>query len=185
MRGHELVDGRARRQSPGPTNMDCTGARVCLPLVLKPVKQREVMHYVTGRYSVSTRRACRVIMTTKSGVHREQRQPATAPNDIWRIVFRISFVRRSSKFSLSSCVRRASSSVVRPARWPASRFACAPADGAPRRCIRASRQRRNRRPLGAVLSGLFLHQPNSAHGARVSTCVVVPWATSSLGMGPR
>jgi putative transposase len=36
---------------------------------LKPVKQREVMDYVTGRYGVSVRRACRVIQATRSSAY--------------------------------------------------------------------------------------------------------------------
>jgi hypothetical protein len=36
---------------------------------------------------------------------------------------RISFARRSSAFALSSCFKRARSSVVRPGQWPASDFA--------------------------------------------------------------
>src|SRR5207253_2702814 len=42
--------------------------------VLKPVKQREVMQYLTGRYGVSTRRACHVIKTTRSSVYYASRK---------------------------------------------------------------------------------------------------------------
>src|SRR5437762_1489079 len=34
----------------------------------------EVMHYLTGRYGVSTRRACRVIHTTRSSVYYASRK---------------------------------------------------------------------------------------------------------------
>lgn len=37
--------------------------------VLKPVKRREVMRYLTGRYGVSTRRACHAVKTTRSSVY--------------------------------------------------------------------------------------------------------------------
>ena len=47
--------------------------------VLKPVKQREVMRYLMGRYAVSARRACRVVRTTRSSVYYKSRKdPLTA-----------------------------------------------------------------------------------------------------------
>src|SRR5439155_26552702 len=49
-------------------------ARCTSEQVLKPVKQREVMHYLTGRYRVSRRRACRVIQTTRSSAYYQSRK---------------------------------------------------------------------------------------------------------------
>ena len=47
--------------------------------VLKPVKQREVMRYLVGRYDVSTRRACGVIKATRSSAYyRSRKDPLTA-----------------------------------------------------------------------------------------------------------
>lgn len=46
---------------------------------MKPVKQREVMRYLVGRYHVSARRACRVLATTRSSVYyRSRKDPLTA-----------------------------------------------------------------------------------------------------------
>ena len=46
---------------------------------LTPVKQRAAMRYLTGRYAVSTRRACRVVPTTRSSVfYRSRKDPVTA-----------------------------------------------------------------------------------------------------------
>jgi putative transposase len=43
------------------------------------VAQREAMRYVTGRYGVSTRRACRLLRTTRSSVYyRGRKDPLTA-----------------------------------------------------------------------------------------------------------
>jgi putative transposase len=50
-----------------------------IPLVLKPVKRREIMRYLTGQYGVSTRRACRVVQATRSSVYYTLRKdPCTA-----------------------------------------------------------------------------------------------------------
>ena len=47
--------------------------------VLKPVKQREVMRYLMGRYDVSARRACRVVAATRSSMYYTSRKdPLTA-----------------------------------------------------------------------------------------------------------
>src|SRR5437899_1057750 len=93
---------------------------------------------------------------------------------------RISFARRSSKLSFSSCFRRARSSVVRPGRWPVSRSAwrthrrntstgppifsatdriaphCDGYSGACSKTIRTARSRNSgeyllRRPMGPIL----------------------------------
>jgi hypothetical protein len=43
------------------------------------VAQREAIRYVTGRYGVSTRRACRLLRTTRSSVYyRGRKDPLTA-----------------------------------------------------------------------------------------------------------
>ena len=47
--------------------------------VLKPARQREVMQYLVGRYGVSTRRACRVVPTTRSSTYdRSRKDPLPA-----------------------------------------------------------------------------------------------------------
>jgi putative transposase len=47
--------------------------------VVKPVKQREVMRYLMGHYTVSARRACGVIRATRSSAYyRSTRDPLTA-----------------------------------------------------------------------------------------------------------
>src|SRR5215472_12430489 len=47
--------------------------------VLKPVKQREVMHYLMGRYGVSQRRAARAARFCRSSLRYESRRnPLTA-----------------------------------------------------------------------------------------------------------
>ena len=81
---------------------------------------------------------------------------------------------------------RARSSVVRPARWPASRSAWR----TQRRSVSVvqpsfRRDRRNRRPLRAVL-GACAPAPSGrrAHAPPGNTCSVVPWAPSSHRMGP-
>jgi hypothetical protein len=99
--------------------------------------------------------------------------------------FRISFARRSAKFSRSSCFSRCRSSVVSPGRWPARAPPGAPSGEEPQRCTRVSH-----RPTGSHSIAIRAppHAPAPSgrlvHAVPGNTCSVVPWATSSLGLGP-
>src|SRR5262245_43642258 len=119
---------------------------------------------------------------------------------------RISFARRSSTFSLSSCFRRARSSVVRPGRCPLSRSAwrthrrntstgqpifsatdriaphCEGYSGACSKTIRTARSRNSgeyllRRPMGPILP---LNGPSDKAGTVHNDACRMPWATRTI-----
>ena len=62
----QLQDENTKLSVSSPT---CPRTRSCsrtsFKKVLKPVKQREVMQYLMGRYGVSTRRGCRVVTASE------------------------------------------------------------------------------------------------------------------------
>jgi len=99
--------------------------------------------------------------------------------------FRISLARFSSKFSRSSCFRRWGSSVVRPGRLPASRSACRTHRRRASTCNPISRRPIESSPTATDARG-HGRRPcgRRVHRVRGSTCSVVSWATSSLGIGP-
>ena len=100
--------------------------------------------------------------------------------------FRISLARFSSKFSRSSCFSRCAfvGRQARPLAAIALRLAH-PATQRLRRYIPASR-----RPIGSPPTATDARRRDRkpsglrAHATLGSTCLVVPWAPSSLGMGP-
>ena len=73
----ENTQAQTPRRRPVPGQGHAPGRRS--KKVLKPVKQREVMRYLMGRYGVSTRRACRVVQATRSSAYYTSRKdPLTA-----------------------------------------------------------------------------------------------------------